>query len=284
MGSAICCGSVVPTAARFPNLLHDKVSESMRRPIIAGNWKMNTCRESAAALIDGLKSEAAESRSDVEIIVCPPFPYLSLAVDQVAGSCIQVGGQNAWHEDSGAYTGETSCQMLKDIGCQWAILGHSERRQINGECDSLINKKTHKALSTGLGVILCVGELLEQREADQTEAVLEEQMTGGLAEVSAEEMASVVIAYEPVWAIGTGKVATEEQAEAAHAFLRSWLEKRFNADVAAATRILYGGSVKPDNAAGLLGQPNVDGALVGGASLKAELFNPIIQAGAASVA
>ena len=284
MGSAICCGSVVPTAARFPNLLHDKVSESMRRPIIAGNWKMNTCRESAAALIDGLKSEAAESRSDVEIIVCPPFPYLSLAVGQVAGSCIQVGGQNAWHEDSGAYTGETSCPMLKDIGCQWVILGHSERRQINKECDGLINKKTHKALATGLGVILCVGELLEQREADQTEAVLEEQMAGGLADVSAEDMTNVVIAYEPVWAIGTGKVATEEQAEAAHAFLRSWLEKRFNADVAAATRILYGGSVKPDNAAGLLGQPNVDGALVGGASLKPELFNPIIQAGAASVA
>ncbi len=256
----------------------------MRRPIIAGNWKMNTCRESAAALIDGLKSEAAQSRSDVEIIVCPPFPYLSLAVSQAAGSCIQVGGQNAWHEDSGAFTGETSCSMLKDIGCQWVILGHSERRQINKECDSLINKKTHKALATGLGVILCVGELLEQREGNQTEAVLEEQMTGGLADVSADDMANVVIAYEPVWAIGTGKVATEDQAEAAHAFLRSWLEKRFNADVAAATRILYGGSVKPDNAAGLLGQPNVDGALVGGASLKPELFNPIIQAGAASVA
>ncbi|MHC4877062.1 MAG: triose-phosphate isomerase [Planctomycetota bacterium] len=256
----------------------------MRRPIIAGNWKMNTCRESAATLIDGLKAEATEGRADVEVIVCPPCPYLSLAVDAAGGSSIQVGGQNAWHEASGAFTGETSCEMLKDVGCTWVILGHSERRQINKECDKLINQKTQKALSTGLGVILCVGELLEQREADQTEAVLEEQMTGGLADVSSEDMASVVIAYEPVWAIGTGKVATDEQAEAAHAFLRSWLEKRFNADVASATRILYGGSVKPDNAPGLLGQPNVDGALVGGASLKAESFVPIIQAGAASVA
>lgn len=256
----------------------------MRRPIIAGNWKMNTCSATAAALVDDLKSEAAADRSDVEIVVCPPFPYLPLVVGQAAGTCLQVGGQNAWHEASGAYTGETSCEMLKDVGCQWVILGHSERRQIIGESDSLINQKTHKALETGLRVILCVGELLEQRESGETEKVLEQQMAGGLQNVAAESMANVVIAYEPVWAIGTGKVASEQQAEEAHAFLRKWLTSRFNADIAEATRILYGGSVKPDNAAGLLSQANVDGALVGGASLKAELFIPIIQAGAASVA
>jgi triosephosphate isomerase len=173
--------------------------------------------------------------------------------------------------------------MLQDVGCKWVVLGHSERRQINGESDELINTKVRKALDVGLKVILCVGELLEDREGDRTEAVLETQMTCGLVDVSAEQMADVVIAYEPVWAIGTGKVASDEQAEAAHKFLRGWLEGRFNGDVAAATRILYGGSVKPDNANGLLGQPNVDGALVGGASLKAELFIPIIQAGVASV-
>lgn len=252
----------------------------MRRPVIAGNWKMNTCRESAAVLVTALKSEVPHGRDDVEVIVCPPSPYLALAVDAASGSGIQVGGQNSSDEDSGAFTGEVSCGMLLDVGCSCVILGHSERRQINKECDDLINKKVHKALTSGLTVILCVGELLEQRESGQTESVLEGQMAGGLADVSAESMANVIIAYEPVWAIGTGKVATDEQAESVHAFLRSWLEKRFDADVAGATRILYGGSVKPDNAVGLLGQANVDGALVGGASLKAELFIPIIQAGA----
>lgn len=256
----------------------------MRRPVIAGNWKMNTCRESASTLVAALRAEVPAPRDDVDVVVCPPYPYLALAVSSAGDSGVEVGGQDAWTEASGAFTGEVACEMLQDVGCKWVILGHSERRQINGESDELINTKVHKGLSTGLKVILCVGELLEQRESNQTEAVLEQQMTGGLANVDAAAMANVVIAYEPVWAIGTGKVASEEQAEAAHAFLRSWLESRFNADVAASVRILYGGSVKPDNAVGLLSQANVDGALVGGASLKAESFIPIIQAGIGSVA
>lgn len=255
----------------------------MRRPIIAGNWKLNTCSTTGPALVSALKAEAPAPGGKVEVVVCPPFPYLPLVVAEAAGSGIEVGGQNAWHETSGAFTGEVACEMLKDVGCQWVVLGHSERRQINGESDELINAKVRKALEAGLKVILCVGELLEDREADRTEAVLETQMTGGLADVAADQMSSVVIAYEPVWAIGTGKVASDQQAQDAHRFLRGWLEGRFNGDVAGSTRILYGGSVKPDNAKGLLEQPDVDGALVGGASLKAELFIPIIQAGIASV-
>lgn len=255
----------------------------MRRPIIAGNWKLNTCRETGPALVAALKAEVPAPNDNVEVVVCPPYPYLGLAAAEAAGSGVEVGGQNAWHETSGAFTGEVSCEMLQDVGCQWVVLGHSERRQINGESDELINTKVRKALDVGLKVILCVGELLEDREGERTEAVLEGQMAGGLVDVSADQMESVVIAYEPVWAIGTGKVASDEQAEDAHKFLRGWLAGRFNDDVAAATRILYGGSVKPDNASGLLGQPNVDGALVGGASLKPELFIPIIQAGIASV-
>jgi len=245
---------------------------------------MNTCRESAGSLVTALRAEVPAPRDDIDVVVCPPFTYLSHAVGLAGDSGVEVGGQNAWTEASGAYTGEVSCEMLLDVGCKWVVLGHSERRQINGESDELINTKVRKALASGLKVILCVGELLEQREAEQTERVLERQMAGGLAGVESIAMADVVVAYEPVWAIGTGKVATDEQAESAHAFLRSWLGTRFDEDVAASVRILYGGSVKPDNAVGLLGQPNVDGALVGGASLKAELFIPIIQAGIGSVA
>ena len=255
----------------------------MRRPLIAGNWKMNTCKQSAGDLVSALAAEVSAPRDDVEVVVCPPAPYLALVAEKAAGSGVQVGGQNTWHEDSGAFTGETSCGMLKDVGCEWVILGHSERRHVLGECDELINKKTKKALESGLQVMLCCGELLEDREANNTENVLTTQMAGGLADITAEQMSGVVVAYEPVWAIGTGKVASDEQAEAAHAFLRGWLAERFDSSVADATRILYGGSVKPDNAVGLLGQPNVDGALVGGASLKPELFVPIIQAGIGSV-
>ena len=256
----------------------------MRRPIIAGNWKMNTCLKSAGELVSALVAEVSALRDDVEVVVCPPAPYLALVAEKAAGSGVQVGGQNCWHDGPGAYTGETGCEMLKDVGCRWVILGHSERRHVLGESDELINKKVKRALASGLEVILCCGELLEQREANQTEDVLKTQMAGGLADVSVDQMSHVVVAYEPVWAIGTGKVATDDQAESAHAFLRGWLATRFDANVADATRILYGGSVKPDNAAGLLGRPNVDGALVGGASLKPELFIPIIRAGIGSVA
>jgi len=193
---------------------------------------------------------------------------------------VQLAAQNAYFEEPGAFTGETSLEMLTDIGCGWVILGHSERRHVLGETDELINQKVRATLAKGLGVILCVGELIGEREAEQTNAVLDRQMEGGLAGVSAEQMAGVVIAYEPVWAIGTGLTATPDQAEAAHAHLRNWLQSRYTSEVADATRIQYGGSVKPDNAADLLAQPNVDGALVGGASLKPETFVPIIAAAA----
>jgi triosephosphate isomerase len=256
----------------------------MRRPVIAGNWKMNTCQQSAGELVTALAAEFSAPRDDVDVVVCPPAPYLALVAEKASGSGVQVGGQNAWHEGPGAFTGETACEMLTNIGCGWVILGHSERRHILGETDSLINQKVKKALESNLQVILCCGELLEERESNQTEAVLTAQMIGGLADISVEQMSRVVIAYEPVWAIGTGKVASDEQAETAHAFLRGWLGARFNPTVSDDTRILYGGSVNPDNAVGLLGQPNVDGALVGGASLKPELFIPIIQAGIGSVA
>ena len=252
----------------------------MRRPMIAGNWKMNTDRKSAATLINALKTLPSASSANVEIVVCPPFPYLGLVVELAQGSAIQVGGQNASNEAPGAFTGETACEMLRDVGCSWVILGHSERRQLLNESDALINRKAKKSLATGLKTIVCVGELLAERESNQTESVLDRQMSGSLADLTASDMANVVIAYEPVWAIGTGKVATNEQAESTHAFLRAWLVRRFDVETASQVRIVYGGSVKADNAKELLSQPNVDGALVGGASLKSDQFLGIIRAAA----
>jgi triosephosphate isomerase len=249
----------------------------MRRPLIAGNWKMNTTAQSAVALARAVAA-AAPSLPNVDVLVCPPFTYLSAVVEAVRGSSVAVGAQNSWPEPPGAFTGEVANEMLLDVGCTSVILGHSERRHVVGETDSLINRKVRAALAHGLTVILCVGELLEEREAGNTEGVLDTQMAGGLADVAAEALANVVIAYEPVWAIGTGRTATPDQAQAAHAHLRNWLRGRYNPAVAGATRILYGGSVKADNAAELLRQPDVDGALVGGASLKAEAFLPIVQA------
>ena len=255
----------------------------MRRPLVAGNWKMNTTRESGAALGKALSEGVGAATDKVDVLVCPPFPYLTTVGDAIGGSSIALGGQDAWFEASGAFTGEVANDMLKDVGCTYVILGHSERRHVLGECDEKTNKKVKATLAAGLKAVLCVGELLEEREGNQTEAVLDRQMAGGLAGVDASEMDNVVIAYEPVWAIGTGKTASPEQAEAAHAHLRKWLESNYNADVAAGMRILYGGSVKPANAAELIGQANVDGALVGGASLKAELFLPIIEAAVGTV-
>ena len=251
----------------------------MRRPLVAGNWKMNTDlasgRDLATALVAGMPAEG------VDVLVCPPFPYLSTVAEAVSGSQIHLGAQDAYFEESGAFTGEVSVGMLKDVGCTHAILGHSERRHVMGEDDAITNKKVKAVLSGDLVAVLCVGELLEEREANQTETVLDRQMAGGLAGIDAGRMSGVVIAYEPVWAIGTGKTASPEQAESAHAHLRTWLANNYNSDVAEQTRILYGGSVKPANAAELMSQPNVDGALVGGASLKADLFLPIIAAASA---
>ena len=250
----------------------------MRRLLIAGNWKMNTTRESGAALAKAV-AEGSSGQDQVDVLVAPPFPYLISVAEAVSGTHVSLAAQNVYFENPGAFTGEVAVEMLKDCGCDSVILGHSERRHVLGETDSQINQKVSASLANGLSVILCVGELLEEREAGQTETVLDRQMEGGLEGVTAEGMSNVVIAYEPVWAIGTGKTATPDQAEEAHVHLRKWLEDRYNSDLANSTRILYGGSVKPDNAAELLSQPNVDGALVGGASLKAELFLPIIEAG-----
>ncbi len=251
----------------------------MRRYLIAGNWKMNTTREEGTELAKAIAAGSSNATATVDVLICPPFPYLIPITEAVAGTQVQVGAQNCHFEASGAFTGETSLEMLTDVGASSVILGHSERRHVFGETDADINRKVLKTLEKGLQAVLCVGELLEEEESGLTKTVLDRQMGGGLKDVSAEAMANVVIAYEPVWAIGTGKTATPEQAESAHDHLRKWLESRYSADVANATRILYGGSVKPNNAEDLLSQPNVDGALVGGASLTPENFLPIIEAG-----
>ncbi|WP_437203521.1 triose-phosphate isomerase [Planctomicrobium sp. SH664] len=251
----------------------------MRRFLIAGNWKMNTTRQEGLALAKALVDGAAAATGTVDVLVCPPFPYLLPIVEAVEGSGIAVGAQDCYFEAPGAFTGEVAVDMLVDVGCKSVLLGHSERRHILKESDDLINKKTVAAIQKGLQAVLCVGELLEERQSGRTEEVLDQQMSGGLKDVSGEMLANVVIAYEPVWAIGTGQTATPEQAEAAHAYLRKWLESRYTAELAGRTRILYGGSVKASNAETLLTQPNVDGALVGGASLKPADFLPIIQAG-----
>jgi triosephosphate isomerase len=239
---------------------------------------MNTLSRSAVELAGALAKAVPAKLASVDVAVCPPYPYLSAVGAAVSGSGVDLGAQNVWFEKPGAFTGEVAVDMLLDVGCRWAILGHSERRQILGETDGLISKKVTACLARKLPVILCVGETLDQRQSGQTETVLDSRMQGSLAGVDEQSMGQIVIAYEPVWAIGTGVTATTEQAESAHLHLRTWLGKRYNPSVAAATRILYGGSVKAQNAQSLLEQPDVDGALVGGASLKVDDFLPIIRA------
>jgi triosephosphate isomerase len=250
----------------------------MRKKFIAGNWKMYTdaagARQLAAGVVQGLGKE-----DRVTVAVCPPFPYLSAVAEVLRGSPVGLGAQNVYPEKEGAFTGEVSPVMLRDVGCRYVIVGHSERRHKLGETDEFINRKVKAALAAGLQVILCVGETLEEREANRTEGVLDEQLTGGLSGVSDEMLRGVVLAYEPVWAIGTGRNATPEQAEQAHAFLRRRVGQLCGAGAAGGLIIQYGGSVKPENAATLLGQPDVDGALVGGASLKADQFLAIVKAG-----
>ncbi len=247
----------------------------MRRPFIAGNWKMNLDRASAVALAEGIAAQTAKI-DGVDLALCPPSVYLDAVGQALTGSQVALGAQNVYHEANGAYTGEISVSMLNDLGCKYVILGHSERRHILGETDAQINQKVHAALKGGLMPIVCVGELLGEREAGQTLDVIRRQMEGSLADLSPEQMEQIVIAYEPVWAIGTGKVATPDQAEEVHLDLRKILESRYNKSIADGVRIQYGGSVKPDNAADLLAQPNIDGALVGGASLKVDQFLGII--------
>jgi triosephosphate isomerase len=248
----------------------------MRQLFVAGNWKMNLDLKSSVDLATALRHQTAEI-SNVTMAVAPVSVYLKSVAEALAGSSIGVAGQNMHFEDSGAFTGEVAGPMLQDIGCDLVILGHSERRHVFGETDEMINKKVHKALDLGLKPILCVGETLEQRQDGRTELVNAGQLKEGLKGVSEAQMAEVTIAYEPVWAIGTGETATPEQAEEVHQVLRELLEEMFNQSVAMSTIIQYGGSVKPHNAEELMSMPNVDGALVGGAALKAETFVPIIE-------
>ena len=252
----------------------------MRRTLIAGNWKMNTDRASAEALARGIVERAGQF-SALDLLVCPPAVYLSAVSDIVSSSPVALGAQNVYHEPEGAFTGEISTAMLLDVGCRYVIVGHSERRHILGETDADVNRKTLAALAAGLVPIVCVGELLAEREAGQTAAVIRRQFESSLAGVPADEIARLVIAYEPVWAIGTGKVATPQQAEEVHADLRSLLAERYNDGSAQNVQILYGGSVKASNAGELLSQPNIDGALVGGASLKVNEFLGIAAAASA---
>ena len=247
----------------------------MRRPFIAGNWKMNMDRASAVALAGGLAAATADLEG-VDVAVCPPSVYLEAVAAAVKGSKVGLGAQNMYFAASGAYTGEISSAMLLDIGCQYVILGHSERRHIFGESDEEINKKVKVALEDGLTPIVCVGETLPERESGATLDVIRGQFNGSLAGLSGDDMKKIVIAYEPVWAIGTGKTATPQQAEEVHLDLRKIMESCYNNEIAETVRIQYGGSVKPDNAVELLGQPNIDGALVGGASLKVDDFMGII--------
>jgi triosephosphate isomerase len=251
----------------------------MRKPFICANWKMNTDKASGLALAQATAKAAARTPS-VEVGVCPPACYIEAIVAAARGTPLVVGGQNMHFEASGAFTGEIAGPMLKALGCAYVILGHSERRHIFGETDELVSKKVHAAFKFGLKPILCVGEKIEERQSNQTEAVVRRHVTAGFAGLTKEQAHEVVIAYEPVWAIGTGLTATPEQAQDVHAFIRKLLASLVDADTAQAVRIQYGGSVKPENARDLMARADIDGALVGGASLKAEGFAAIITEGA----
>ena len=248
----------------------------MRTKIIAGNWKMNNDIAQSTELINGLKSLVASAKSTV--IICPPFTSLSIAHQLIANTNIKLGAQDVSLYDSGAYTGEISLSMLKSVGCSYVIVGHSERRQYHHETNEVINQKAKKVLAGGLIPIICIGETLEEREKNITSQVLTTQVKGVLAGLPAADIEKSIVAYEPVWAIGTGKTASKEQAEEAHQLIRNVIGQLYSAAVAEKVIIQYGGSVKADNAKELLSQPNIDGALVGGACLKAESFAAIISA------
>ena len=248
----------------------------MRKPVMAGNWKMHKTAAEAAAFFEKFAPMIAGA-AHAEIVVCPPFVNLPAAVEAARSTNIEIGAQDVFWLKEGAYTGEISAPMLAAIGCRWVIVGHSERRQYFGETDDTVFKKTSAALEAGLQPIVCVGERLEERESNATEAVLAAQFTGAIARLHPEQFARISVAYEPVWAIGTGKTATAEIAAAAHRFLRSQIRAQFGAEAAGACRILYGGSVKPDNIRPLMAQPDIDGALVGGASLDPASFASIVN-------
>lgn len=250
-----------------------------RNFLIAGNWKMNNGAGTTAPFFNDLAKILDNVPDQVEMLICPPFVSLTEAVDAAKPlSGMQVGAQNLHYEDNGAYTGEISAEMLKDAGCSHVIIGHSERREYFGETDQIIGKKIVKALGSNLTPVFCVGEVLGERKAGDHFKVVETQVLGALSEMDSSDIAKIVIAYEPVWAIGTGETATPEQAQEMHAFIRKVIVNKAGSDVASGMKILYGGSMKPDNAADLLGQTDVDGGLIGGASLKADSFAAIVQA------
>lgn len=251
----------------------------MRGYLIAGNWKMNGDRVANTVLVDGIIG-GIPATDKVELLICPPFPYLSDIARSVAGKAIRLGAQNVSEHESGAFTGETSATMLRDVGCEYVIVGHSERRALMGETSAVVARKFQAAIDGGLVPILCVGETLAQREAGDTEAVIDEQLNAVFDAAGIEAFSSAVIAYEPVWAIGTGKTATPAQAQDVHRHIRGRLESQ-DAAVAEQLRILYGGSVKGDNAAGLFSNPDIDGGLIGGASLKSADFLAIAAAAVA---
>jgi triosephosphate isomerase len=248
----------------------------MRIPLIAGNWKMYKTINEAMQLANGLKRELLDFMK-AEVAVCPPFTNLSAVYEVVMETNIKLGAQDLFWEKEGAYTGEISPIMLKDCGCEYVIIGHSERRKYFSESDEFVNNKIKTALEVGLLPICCVGEVLEQREEGKTIEVIQRQLEGAFKELLPRDMTNVVIAYEPVWAIGTGKTATPDQAQEVHKFIRSWLESKFSKETADKLRILYGGSVKPGNIAELMKQEDIDGALVGGASLEVTSFASLVK-------
>lgn len=252
-----------------------------RKPFVCGNWKMYKTVSETKTLLEAIVA-GARGMEGVEIGVAPPFTSLQAAHAALAGSNILLSAQNVHPAKEGAFTGEVSVPMLKDVGCGYVIIGHSERRTLFGETDAGCAEKVSAALEGGLRVILCVGETLAERDAEKTLEVVTTQLLGGLSKVAPAQFASVVIAYEPVWAIGTGRTATPEQAQAVHAHIRKDIAAKFGAEVAAALRIQYGGSVKPDNAEALFSQPDIDGGLIGGAALKSDSFLAICKAAAAA--
>ncbi|MGD0335733.1 MAG: triose-phosphate isomerase [Candidatus Omnitrophota bacterium] len=248
----------------------------MRKTIIAGNWKMYKTIKEGQELVVALSRELYKIEN-VDIIVCPPYTSLAFLADALETSNIILGAQDVFWKEEGAFTGEVSCKMLKDAGCKFVIIGHSERRQYFGETNEAVNNKVKAALKEALTPIMCVGETLAEREKDLTFKILDNHLKGGLKDISAEQVEKIVIAYEPVWAIGTGKTATPEQAQEAHKYIRDTLGTMYSQDLASQVRIQYGGSVKPDNISDIMRQPDVDGALVGGASLQVDSFASIVK-------
>jgi len=248
----------------------------MRIPIVFGNWKMNLDRTSGAALAREIVTGMNHGCSDVDVGICPPFPYLERTAAILEGSNVYLGAQNAHWAHKGAYTGEVSMSMLVDVGCRFVIIGHSERRQYFGETDEIVAQKIGSALEVGLRVIVCVGETEEQRDQGVTKKIISGQLHGALNDRTKSDLPDMVIAYEPIWAIGTGRTASTGQAQEVHAFIRDWLGEKFGETTAQSVRIQYGGSVKPNNMAALISMPDIDGALVGGASLKSDSFLEIV--------